>query len=49
MGVKKVAPPIQGFSVNLTSVVELIVRLQRLPQLSSLALSLMMKLDGRPF
>ena len=24
MGVKKVAPPIQGFSVNLSSVVELI-------------------------
>ena len=38
MGVKKVAPPIKGFSVNLTSVVELIVRLQRLRQLSSLAL-----------
>ena len=38
MGVKKVAPPIQGFSVNLTSVVELIARLQRLRQLSSLAL-----------
>ena len=38
MGVKKVVPPIQGFSVNLTSVVELIVRLQRLRQLSSLAL-----------
>ena len=38
MGVKNVAPPIQGFSVNLTSVVELIVRLQRLRQLSSLAL-----------
>ena len=26
MGVKKVAPPIQGFSVNLSSVVEVIVR-----------------------
>ena len=43
------APPIQGFSVNLSSVVELIVREQRLHQLSSLALQLMMKLDGRPF
>ena len=49
MGVKKVAPPIQGFSVNLSSVVELIVREQRLHQLSSHALRLMMKLDGRPF
>ena len=49
MGVKKVAPPIQGFSVNLSSVVELIVREQRLHQLSSRALRLMMKLDGRPF
>jgi len=38
MGVKKVAPPIQGFSVNLSSVVELIVREQRLHQLSSHAL-----------
>ena len=46
MGVKKVAPPIQGFSVNLSSVVELIVREQRLHQLSSHALRLMMKLDG---
>ncbi|CAH3107852.1 unnamed protein product, partial [Pocillopora meandrina] len=35
MRVKKVAPPIQGFSVNLNSVVELIVREQRLHQLSS--------------
>ena len=49
LGVKKVAPPIQGFSVNLSSVVELIVREQRLHQLSSHALRLMMKLDGRPF
>lgn len=40
MGVKKVAPPIQGFSVNLSSVVELIVREQRLHQLSSYDLSL---------
>ena len=37
MGAKKVAPPIQGFSMNLTTVVEFIVRLQRLHQLSSLA------------
>ena len=43
------APPIQGFSVNLSSVVELIVREQTLHQLSSLTLRLMMKLDGRPF
>ena len=49
MGVKKVAPPIQCFSVNFSSVVELIVREQRLHQLSSHALRLMMKLDGRPF
>ena len=48
MRVKKVAPPIQGFSVNLNSVVELIVREQRLHQLSS-TLRLMMKPDGRPF
>ena len=49
MGVKKVAPPTQGFSVNLSSVMELIVSEQRLHNLSSYALQLMMKLDGRPF
>ena len=43
------APPLQGFSVDLCSVVELIVREQRLHKVSSPTLQLMLKLDGRPF
>ena len=45
----KVAPAIKGFSVSLSSVVELIVREQRLHQLTSHVLRLTMKLDGRQF
>ena len=49
IGVRKVAPPLQGFSVDLCSVVELIVREQRLHKVSLPTLQLMLKLDGRPF
>lgn len=49
IGVRKVPPPLQGFSVDLYSVVELIVREQRLHKVSSSSLLLLLKLDGRPF
>ena len=49
IGFRKVAPPLQGFPVDLCSVVELIVREQRLHKVSLPTLQLMLKLDGRPF
>ena len=49
MGVQKVSPPISGYSVQLAPVVELIARKQRLHQLSSPVIKLILKIDGRPF
>lgn len=49
IGVRKVAPPLEGFSVDLCSVVELIVREQRLHKVSLPSLQLLLKLDGRAF
>ena len=48
VGVRKVAPPLQGFSLDLCAVVELIIREQRLHKVSSPSLQLMLKLDGTP-
>ena len=47
IGVRKV-PPLQGFSVDLYSVLELIVREQKLHKVSLSSLQLLLKLDGRP-
>ena len=49
MRIQKVSPPIPGYSVQLAPVVELIAREQRLHQLSSPVIKLMLKIDGRPF
>lgn len=49
MGIEKVSPPIPRYSVQLAPVVELIAREQRLHQLSSPVIKLMLKIDGRPF
>ena len=49
MGVEKVSLPIQGYCVKFAPVVEMIVREQRLHQLSSPVIKLMIKIDGRPF
>ena len=48
MGVQKVSPLILGYSVQLAPVVELIAREQRLHQLSSPVINLMLQVDGRP-
>ena len=45
----QVSPPIPGYSVQLAPVVEFIAREQRLHQLSSPVIMLMLKIDGRPF
>ena len=47
MEVQKVSPPIPGYSVQLAPVVELIAGEQRLHQLSSPVIKLMLKIDGR--
>ena len=49
VGVRKVAPPLQGYQVELYPVCEMIVREQRLHQIYLPTLDLMIKLDGRPF
>ena len=49
MRIQKVSPSIPGYSVQLAPVMEFIVREQRLHQLSSPVIMLMMKIDGRPF
>ena len=49
VGVRKVAPPLQGYQVELYPVCEAIVREQRLHQICLPTLNLMIKLDGRPF
>ena len=46
---KKVSLPIPGYMVQLAPVMELIAREQRLHQLSSPVIKLMLKIDGRPF
>jgi len=46
VGVKKVAPPLQGFHVDLFLVIEMIAREQRLHNVSTPSLQLMLKLDG---
>ena len=49
VGVRKVAPPLQGYQVELYPVCEMIVREQRQHQIYLPTLDLMIKLDGRPF
>lgn len=49
VGIKKTPHPLQGFQVDIFSVVELIVRQQRLHQISAQVIQLMIKIDGRPF
>ena len=49
MRVQKVSPPIPGYSVQLAPVVELIAREERLHQLCSRVIKLMLKIDGRHF
>ena len=50
MRIQKVSPPIPGYSVQLAPVMEFIAREQRLHQLSSPLIMLMLKIDGRdPF
>ena len=49
MGIQKVSLPIRGYCVKFAPVVELIAREQRLHQLSSPVIKLMIKIDGRPF
>ena len=49
MRIQKVSPPIPGYSVQLPPVMEFIAREQRLHQLSSPVIMLMLKIDGRPF
>ena len=49
MGVQKVSLLIQGYCVKFAPVVELITREQRLHQLSSPVIKLVIKIDGRPF
>ena len=47
--VDKVAHPIRGYCVQLGAVAEMIVREQRLHQIHTPVLKLMIKIDGRPF
>jgi len=49
IGIKKVCLPIRGYCVELAPVVEMIAREQRLHQVSSPVIKLMIKIDGRPF
>lgn len=49
MKIQKVSLPIPWYTVQLAPVVELIAREQRLHQLSSPVIKLMLKIDGRPF
>lgn len=49
MVIQKVSPPILGYSVQLAPVVELIAKEQRLHQLSSPVIKLMLIIDGRIF
>lgn len=49
MDVKKVPSPLQGYQVDLFPVLELIVREQRLHNVCSPTLKLLMKIDRRPF
>ena len=49
MRIQRVSSPIPGYSVQLDPVMEFIAREQRLHQLSSPVIMLMLKIDGRPF
>lgn len=49
MVIQKVSLPILGYSVQLAPVVELIAKEQRLHQLSSPVIKLMLIIDGRIF
>ena len=49
MIIQKVSPPIPGYSVQLAPIVELIASEQRLHQLSSPVIELMLEIDGRIF
>ena len=46
---KRVVVPLKGFGVDMFSVLEIVVREQRLHKMSSTVLQLMLKIDGRPF
>ena len=49
IGVNRLSTPIKGFGVNMLAVGELIIREQRLHQISNPVLHLIIKIDGRPF
>ena len=49
IGINRLSIPIKGYGVNLSAVMELIIREQRLHQMSRPIVQLMIKIDGRPF
>lgn len=49
IGINRLSIPIKGYGVNLSAVMELIIRGQRLHQMARPIVQLMIKIDGRPF